>query len=166
MTPTANDKATLEQSHQFAPPLGRFLIVAVIALAGVIAFVPVWWTHYFVLLLPAVTCLGITVWRPQQQNRRLPDAEILQACWLIGLVLLAWPAFRWVGGNAWLALAVMAWAVAYGDHLARPTDRNRNEATGAAAFGETALHSIPWGGVGVEAGEAKIVQNRVPSPKD
>ena len=80
-------------------------------LASVIAFVPIWWTHYFVLLLPAATCLGVSVWRRQRQGRRALGAEVLQACWLVGMVLLAWPAFRWVGGNAWLALAVMAWAV-------------------------------------------------------
>ena len=79
-------------------------------MAGVIAFVPIYWTHYFVLLLPALAVLGATVW--QRRFQKPPDgtATALQGAWLIALVLLAVEAARWVGVHCWLALAVAMWA--------------------------------------------------------
>ncbi|HOW18744.1 MAG TPA: glycosyltransferase 87 family protein, partial [Phycisphaerae bacterium] len=80
-------------------------------LAAVIAFVPIYWTHYFVLALPVLTIMSFRVWQGRQTGRPERAATILQACWLVGLVLLAVPAAREVGVHCWIVLATALWAV-------------------------------------------------------
>ncbi len=88
-------------------------------LAGAIAFVPIYWTHYFVLSLPAVTLLGVSVWHSRKHVPRDRAGTVLQACWLIGLPLLASNALRLIGVHCWLLLAVTLWAVSRGHGAAR-----------------------------------------------
>ncbi len=83
-------------------------------LIGVIAFVPIFWTHYFVLLLPPLAWLGVVVWRDRQAGVRWGVAEVLQAAWLAGLPLLAWPMARLAGVHMLLALGVMFWSLGAG----------------------------------------------------
>ena len=91
-------------------------------LASIVAFIPIYWTHYFVLLLPALICLSIAIWRRHAQGQRCWLNKILRASWLIGIVLLTWTPFQLIGGNAWLALTVMTWAIWRGDReLAEPS---------------------------------------------
>jgi len=80
-------------------------------LAAVIAFVPIYWTHYFVLALPVLTIMSFRVWQGRQTGRPEHAATILQACWLVALVLLAVPAAREVGAHCWIVLAATLWVV-------------------------------------------------------
>jgi len=80
-------------------------------LAAVIAFVPIYWTHYFVLALPVLTIMSFRVWQGRQTGRPEHAATILQACWLVALVLLAVPAAREVGVHCWIVLAATLWVV-------------------------------------------------------
>lgn len=76
-------------------------------LTAVIAFVPIYWTHYFVLLLPALALTGARVW--QGHGGRTGTA--IQAAWLIGMLLLAVEPARWLGMHCWLALAMGIWCL-------------------------------------------------------
>jgi len=86
-------------------------------LAAVIAFVPIYWTHYFVLALPVLTIMSFRVWQGRQTGRLEHTATVLQACWLVGLVLLAVPAAREAGVHCWIVLAATLWV------LLRPQQR-------------------------------------------
>lgn len=71
-------------------------------LAAVIAFVPIWWTHYFVLFWPVLALM----------TGRSRLAATLQIAWLAGLALLGWRDGRSVGLHCWMGLLVLAWALA------------------------------------------------------
>jgi hypothetical protein len=76
-------------------------------MAAVMAFVPVYWTHYFILVLPAVAllCRGF-------KKQALPT--LLLAAWIAGELLLGSRTLRLVGVQCWLTLIVVFWAM-YGD---------------------------------------------------
>ncbi|HSW44851.1 MAG TPA: glycosyltransferase family 87 protein [Phycisphaerae bacterium] len=79
-------------------------------LAGVVAFVPIYWTHYFVLLLPAMAVLSADVWRRRREKHRVGWSEVLFALWLLAIPLLGLTVLRLAGLHCWLALATMVWA--------------------------------------------------------
>jgi len=78
-------------------------------MACVVAFVPVYWTHYFVLALPAIALLS----RCRRGNRW---AQVLLLAWIAGEVLLASRSLRLVGLHCWLMLAVALWVGRYRRH--------------------------------------------------
>jgi len=81
-------------------------------LAGMIAFVPVYWTHYFVLALPAVALLGREAWGAGAPSMRRTAARVLWWAWLAGQPLLAVRPLRLAGLQCALLLALMAWLAA------------------------------------------------------
>jgi len=78
-------------------------------LAGVIAFVPIFWTHYFVLALPAFCVLAAEIWTKRQQHRPAKWAGALRLGWLAAIVCLGSDELRLVGLHCGLMLVTMAW---------------------------------------------------------
>ncbi len=81
-------------------------------LAASIAFIPIYWTHYFVLNLPMLALLTAEVWSRRKQHRRWSAAEILFILWLAAIPLIGVIGLRLVGFHCWLALATIVWTVA------------------------------------------------------
>jgi hypothetical protein len=78
-------------------------------LAGVVAFVPIYWTHYFVLLLPALALLAASVWYAWLRDSADVLGTALLIAWMTGLPLLAFAPVRWFGLHCWLAVALTFW---------------------------------------------------------
>ncbi len=76
-------------------------------LAAVIAFVPVYWTHYFVLALPTVALLCA---RAGRLGTRM-IASLLLGLWVVGELLTGSRECRLVGVQCWLLLGLMIWAL-------------------------------------------------------
>jgi len=79
-------------------------------LASVIAFVPIYWTHYFVLVLPAVVLLSASAWSERQQGRKWPVPAMLFIAWLVGIPLLGSRMLRLAGVQCWFTLAIALWS--------------------------------------------------------
>jgi len=107
-------------------------------LAGAIAFVPIYWTHYFILSLPAMALLVADVWWKRRHALRYWSSGLLVAAWLLAIPLLGLTVMRLVGLHCWLTLATMAWAlsgpaVAPGDQVVpNPKCRNADPASPSA----------------------------------
>ncbi|GMU19897.1 MAG: hypothetical protein AMXMBFR13_00010 [Phycisphaerae bacterium] len=82
-------------------------------LASVIAFVPVFWTHYFVLLLPAAVLMAMQSYADRLRGHPWRTAAFLQVGWLAGLLLLGSREARWWGLQAGLALALGVWTATF-----------------------------------------------------
>jgi hypothetical protein len=80
-------------------------------LASSIAFVPIWWTHYFVLVLPALCALVTEAWAARRRGERTWTATMLAGAWLIAIPCFAVDELRLVGVHCWLTIALMAWAI-------------------------------------------------------
>jgi hypothetical protein len=76
-------------------------------LAAVVAFVPIYWTHYFVLALPAVAILC----RDTARKGKRSIAFLLLIAWFAGEVLIGSNGCRLVGLQCWLTLGLMAYVV-------------------------------------------------------
>ncbi len=82
-------------------------------LAGMIAFVPVYWTHYFVLALPGVTLLVREAWGAGGPSMRRSAARVLWWAWLAGQPLLAVRHLRLAGLQCALLLALLVWLLVW-----------------------------------------------------
>jgi len=80
-------------------------------LASPIAYVPIWWTHYFVLALPALCVLVAEVWAARRRSGRAWLATVLAGAWLAAIGCLGVKELRLVGVHCWLTIALMAWAI-------------------------------------------------------
>jgi hypothetical protein len=80
-------------------------------LAASIAFMPIYWTHYFVLNLPMLALLAAEAWSRRKQEHRWGAAEILLVAWLAAIPLVGVVFLRLIGFHCWLTLATMIWAV-------------------------------------------------------
>ncbi|MBI4582137.1 MAG: DUF2029 domain-containing protein [Planctomycetes bacterium] len=85
-------------------------------LAAVVALLPVFWTHYFILALPALALLCRAASR--DGKRSLPGLLLL--AWVAGELLLASRPARLVGVQCWLTLALALWAVHHPRPVALP----------------------------------------------
>jgi hypothetical protein len=81
-------------------------------LAASIAFMPIYWTHYFVLNLPMLALVAAEVWSRRKQKHGWGAAEILFVAWLVAIPLVGVVFLRLVGFHCWLTLATIVWALA------------------------------------------------------
>ncbi len=95
-------------------------------LAAVIAFVPIWWTHYFVLFWPL---LALSAGR----SRMIVG---LQIAWLAALPLLGWRAGCSVGVHCWMGMIILVWVLAAtGWPAGGPAAANRPRSAGVQTIG-------------------------------
>lgn len=80
-------------------------------LAGTIAFVPIYWTHYFVLNLPMLSFLAYEVWARRKKGSQAGVPEALFISWLAAIPLLGITVLRLAGLHCWLTMVTMAWAL-------------------------------------------------------
>lgn len=79
-------------------------------LASVVAYVPIYWTHYFVLVLPAIVLLCAQASSDRQHGRKWSTPVIIFIAWLVSIPLLGSPLLRLLGVQCLLTLAIAIWA--------------------------------------------------------